>query len=32
MKQIRYEKYTKIRAGSFQPDKFKWDHSNYVNF
>lgn len=32
MKQLRYDRYIKIRAGNTTPDKFKWDHSNYVNF
>lgn len=32
MKQLRYDRYIKIRAGSTSPDKFKWDHSNFVNF
>jgi hypothetical protein len=32
MKQLRFDKYVKTRAGSTTPDKFKWEHSNFVNF
>lgn len=32
MKQLRYDRYIKIRSGNTTPDKFKWDHSNYVRF